>query len=590
MNDGQIKNVSECVDLERYEFIGSLGVGSHGQVFKARDKSSGDLVAIKHISRIHARGSLGLNEFSAILAVDHPCIVPCLDFHYLPNGDTFLVYQYINGGTLRDLIEPGKAIDPSVWDDCTRSLLQALSHLHERHLLHCDLKPENILVAKDATTGNSNFLLSDLGVCRFLESNTNLDFSATPAGAPGYMAPESFYHQYSPASDLYGLGIILFEMATGMLPFEGSIREIARGHLQASPPVEKVKDPVQAEFIRWFLQKSPAARPSSASLALRRLNSIEDVNEELETGRCKQTVPKLPPFSPMESYNYKCDFSINLFSKALVPISFLGRPAIASFQDSHFELYDATSGKALNRFVPNLSGVLQFHPDGAVLTAEPKRLVLWEDDFRLPSTVVETNGHSEAAALDCDRSTAAWVRGERLFIRKLEPHAKTETQACPSAGLRPRIFASKTPGCFIVVSGCTRPEAIWVDGNAEILAKRSLPGPVVEASHTLHPALFCVSSLEAGSSSLVLVDFGVPGTLTMTRFAVMPRCHNFCENGVMIGEEDGAVSFYKSDGKRVVFGVLDDPNLTILVSPRRDFFLTVCQTGHRRRFQLFQTP
>lgn len=590
MNNGLINDVNEHVELERYEFLGSIGVGSHGQVFKALDKASGEFVAIKHISRIHAPRSLGLSEFSAILAVDHPCIVPCFDFHYLPNGDTFLIYQYINGGTLRELIEPDQPIDPDIWYDCARALLQGLSHLHERQLLHCDLKPENVLVAKDEATGQSSFLLSDLGVCRFLESNNNLDFSATPAGAPGYMAPESFYHQYSPASDLYGLGVILFEMATGSLPFEGNVREIARGHLQATPPVELIKDSVQSEFVRWLLQKSPAARPVSASLALRRIKGMEHPDVEQPPDRGKHKVPALPPYSSMESFNYTSDFSINLFSKALVPLSFLGRPAIASFQDSHFELYDATSGKALNRFIPNLSGVLQFHPDGAVLTAEPMRLVLWEDDFRLPSSVVETNGRPEAAALDCDRSTAAWIRGERLFVKKLEPHASTATHNCPSAGLRPRIFASMTPGCFIVISGCTRPEAIWVNAQAEVQASRTLPGPVVEASHTLHPALFCVSSLEAGSSSLVLIDFGAPGSLTLTRFKVMPRCHNFCENGVMVGEEDGAVSYYTSDGRRVSFGVLDDPNSTILVSPRRDFFLTVCQAGHRRRFQLFQTP
>lgn len=572
---------------DRYAVVRAVGAGTHGQVFEATDRVSGERVALKHVRRA-AGGSTGLGEFAAVLTVDHPCIVRCLDFHYLNNGDTCLVYNFVPGGTLREQMPEGVPAAPDVWSRVACDVLAALTHLHRKQILHCDLKPENILCLP-LPDGGTRFMLSDLGVARYLHQRPALDYAATPAGAPAYMAPESFYHQFSPASDLYGLGIILFELATGHRPFEGDVRSIARAHLQTTPPLDLIPDPAQRDFISWLLHKDPSARPRSASDALRRLDGLGPAEEPT------LSIPAstLPTLQTLEAYEFDQEFVLHSLSRQYLPLTLHGRPTLAAIYDGHLELFDGTDGRVLNRFLPCLSGTLQLYPDGTILTAQPRRIVVWEGDYRLPRGVFDLDGNPRAALLDRARTHVIWVEDDKAFIRGLDRQtAVIHPLDCPASGLRPRLLLPPggSTAAFILVPGTPRPEALWLDHQGNVLARQLLPGPVIDSSHTLFPAVFCATPGDFSATGLTLVVFDAPGELALLPFDQMPRFHGFCEDGVVLGDQSGAVSFIGAHGRRRSLGRIDDPASTILFAPRREFYLTVNETGHHRRFQLFRLP
>jgi serine/threonine protein kinase len=579
--------MTPSLSSDRYEIVRPIGAGTHGQVFEAVDRHTGEHVALKHIRRTATGPTTGLNEFAAILAVQHPGIVRCLDFHYLGTGDTCLVYEYVAGGTLRGLMTEDKPVTAELWDTCARDLLAALEHLHQSQLLHCDLKPENIL-CEALPDGRWRFKLSDLGVARFLSHRATLEYAATPAGAPGYMAPESFYQQFSAASDLYSLGVILFELATGRRPFEGDIRAIARSHLQTQPPLELVKVPAQSELIRWLLHKNPAARPPSSAAVLQRLAGLAP--DPTDTVTAAKRVPALPAFHPLEAYEFDQEFFLNSLSRQHLPLTLHGKPALAAVYDSHLELFDAVNGRPLNRFIPQTAGILQLRADSSLLSAEPRRLVLWEGDYRMPRNLLDIDGHARAAALDTSGQLLVWIEQDRAFVRLLADHSPLHHVDCPTSGLRPRLLASVIPLQVILIPGTTRPDAIWIDADGRVAASRPLPGPVIDSSHTLFPSVFCATPSDLGSTGLTLVIFGAPGELTLIPFDEMPRFHSFCEDGLVIGTADGCVTFVSQEGRRRPLGRIDDAGCTLLFSPRREFYFTLNETGHRRRFQLYRLP
>lgn len=570
---------------DHYSVVRPLGVGAHGQVFEATDRKTGERVALKHIRRTPG-GSGGLNEFAAVLTVNHPCIVRCLDFHYLANGDSCLVYQYVPGGTLRTLMPENEPVALQLWERVALDVLAALDHLHRKQILHCDLKPENILCLP-LPEGGHRFLLSDLGVARYLHQRPALDYAATPAGAPAYMAPESFYHQFSPASDLYGLGVILFELAAGHRPFEGEIRAIARSHLQTPPPLELIKDEAQRDFVRWLLSKDPTVRPRNAADALRRMAGLMP---EPEVAVAPVPPAPLPALTPLDAYEFDQEFTLHSLSRQLLPLTLHGRPTLAALYDSHIELFDATTGNVLNRFLPRLPGVLQLHPDGTLLSAQPKRLVTWDGDYRLPQVLFELDGHPRAALVDASRRSLIWVEHDQAFIHTLDHSGRPlKSLACPASGLRPRILVAQAgPAAFVLIPGTPRPEALWLDHEGNVLDRCLLPGPVVDTSHTFFPVVFCATAGDLSATGLTLVIFGPPGELTLLPCDHMPRFHCFCEDGVVLGDPEGGVVFIGPLGRRRLLGRLDDPASTLIFAPRRDFFLSVNETGHRRRFQLYR--
>jgi WD40 repeat protein len=205
-------------ELNQYRILGPLGEGGMAAVYKAYQPSMDRQVAIKILPRLYAAepGFLARFEQEArvIASLEHPHIIPVHDFGEADNY-TYLVMRFVEGGTLADLL--GKAPIPLV--EIQRIIGQiagALDYAHGRGVIHRDVKPTNVLVDPQR-----NCLLTDFGIAKMVEGTSALTVSGAFLGTPKYASPEQARgEKLTGRSDVYSLGIILYEMATGRPPFE----------------------------------------------------------------------------------------------------------------------------------------------------------------------------------------------------------------------------------------------------------------------------------------------------------------------------------------------------------------------------------
>jgi formylglycine-generating enzyme required for sulfatase activity/tRNA A-37 threonylcarbamoyl transferase component Bud32 len=209
--------------LGRYYLTERLGEGGMATVYRGYDTRLERDVAVKVIRKgafppdtlEHVLGRFE-REAKSLAKLSHPSIVKVYDYGE-HDGSPYLVMEYLPGGTLKELI--GK---PLPWPDALRLLLpvaRGVAYAHRRGILHRDIKPANILITDDGEP-----MLSDFGIAKLFEADETPG-STTPGtviGTPGYMAPEQWSGKAMPKSDLYSLGIVLYEMVTGRKPYEAT--------------------------------------------------------------------------------------------------------------------------------------------------------------------------------------------------------------------------------------------------------------------------------------------------------------------------------------------------------------------------------
>ncbi len=279
----------------KYRILGLVGQGQFGQVFCAIDKQSKQLVALKFLDSQRFPTNKFLRELRFLTTLQHPNIVSCQAVEYASKG-RYLVMDYCEGGTLRDVIDSQKLNFASSLQ-LIADILLGLSYCHSHGIIHCDLKPENILlnISKKGWIPR----ISDFGISRVVKE-TSYTYS-TYIGSPAYMAPERFYGEYSMASDIYAVGVLLFELIVGERPFSGLYKELTKAHL--SQPVEV---PIHVPFlirciILRALQKLPQHRFTSA---LEMLNCIE-LALEVEEATLSDDVLFTPPIMKSVTVDYK---------------------------------------------------------------------------------------------------------------------------------------------------------------------------------------------------------------------------------------------------------------------------------------------
>jgi serine/threonine protein kinase len=232
-----------------YQIEALLGSGGMGQVFQARHTLLGRPVAIKLLHDVLAANSTFQTRFRqearAIAGLRHPHIVEIYDFDQF-EGRAYLAMELITGGSLRTFLDQ-QAKQTGGWqlDEVLRLLRQAADGLHYAHqlgLVHRDIKPENLLLKHD----DDRFVLkiADFGLARFNEE-VSLTASGMAMGTPAYMSPEQCRGQeLDGRSDLYALGVILYEVATGSLPFPvKSIADAVHKHVFEMPPAPRTIRP-----------------------------------------------------------------------------------------------------------------------------------------------------------------------------------------------------------------------------------------------------------------------------------------------------------------------------------------------------------
>lgn len=250
--------------LGKYEIIQWLGGGRFGDVFLARDTILEKNFALK-ISRMRKEEILMLKDEAKLLAsLNHPHIVRFYNIDFIENK-FIMVMEFIEGTTLRDIItEHGIDIDQTL--NIATQILDALSYAHRNNVLHRDLKPENILITQE---GDEQIVkITDFGLARFIKAGS---ISASTAGTPVYMAPEAWSGNYTEKSDIWSIGIILYELLTGIPPFldnnlDGLKRKIEKTKLL----VPTILRPDIPEYIEDAIMKSlrvhPKARPETSEL------------------------------------------------------------------------------------------------------------------------------------------------------------------------------------------------------------------------------------------------------------------------------------------------------------------------------------
>lgn len=259
--------------LHDYRILQPLGSGPSGEVFRARDLVHGGDVALKRFST-HTHGDDGLSRYaeSAAVAADTPGTTACRLIELVPDqAQAFAVLEYIPG---RDLDEYLRAHGPLAWPaarDLFARCAAALSAAHHADLVHGALKPSNVRVV-EAPGAPPRPRLLDFGI---LALRPPAEPEATRVPEPRaieYQAPEQLLgHPATAASDLYSLGVLLFEALTGHPPFTGRPQEVALHHLRTPPPSPRIFAPAlpaAAEaIVRALLAKTPEARaPGLAAL------------------------------------------------------------------------------------------------------------------------------------------------------------------------------------------------------------------------------------------------------------------------------------------------------------------------------------
>jgi serine/threonine protein kinase len=224
--------------IGKYKILSTIGSGGFGTVYLAEDTWIDKRVALKVPHKQGVDFGELLREPRLLASLNHPNIVTILTAEKQENV-FFIVMEFVPGLTLETIIARDGALDLALALDYTCQICNAVDHAHRHGVLHRDLRPANVLVAESGM-----LKVADFGTSRFLEIAAH---GTTVIGSPPYMAPEQFHGKAVFASDLYSVGVTMYQMMTGVLPYDtpspADLDRLMRGELVTAPRLKNPKIP-----------------------------------------------------------------------------------------------------------------------------------------------------------------------------------------------------------------------------------------------------------------------------------------------------------------------------------------------------------
>lgn len=276
----------------RYELLQLLGSGGMAQVYRAHDKFLGRDVALKILREQYSEDEQFVERFrqeaQSAASLSHPNIVQIYDRGRSKDGRYYIVMEHVPGGTLKEHIQSRGPLEADSAAEVIAQIAAALRVAHRRGIVHRDVKPHNVLVTK-----KGDVKVADFGIAQ-AASATTISQTSQVLGTVNYMSPEQAMGEpATPANDLYSVGVVLYEMLTGKVPFKaGSPAAISMKHMNEPPRPPKELNPEVPEgmnaLVMKLLSKDPEARHADAG------ELVEDL-ERLRSGLPPAAAGVAPP-------------------------------------------------------------------------------------------------------------------------------------------------------------------------------------------------------------------------------------------------------------------------------------------------------
>lgn len=272
--------MNSAQQLGSYRLVRYLAHGGMSDIYLARDESNQQLYALKLVKRESANNYRHFRrEVSILSTLQHEHILSIVDYYEGEDGTAYYVTPYIEGGSLRERLADG----PLSLEEASSILLQvgeALQFIHNLGLIHRDIKPANILLSED-----NHVWLADFGLAKDANVPSDLTDSGCLIGTPHYLAPELLKEPASKSSDIYALGVVLYEMLTGIPPFTGqTLLAICWKHVDEQPPLPSALNLCISAAVEEVILRALAKQPEE------RFTSVREMAEAYQEALLSPTI------------------------------------------------------------------------------------------------------------------------------------------------------------------------------------------------------------------------------------------------------------------------------------------------------------